>query len=474
MWKDYSRSYIKNNPASSLSIMAAALVATMFLSLLCSMAYNFWRYDIEKIILEEGDWRGRLVGETLGADDLSIVCRFANVERAAINEVLSQKGKTAIDIYFRNDRAVYRDMPLIAAQLGLDKDSIQYNVLLLSRYFIHDPEDESPPMLLALYAAVLAMAVISLILIIRGSFELSMNSRIHQFGIFSSIGATPKQIRTCLLQEAAALSILPMLIGSLLGILISCGGISAINFFAADVSGRHQAVFHYHPSIFAATLLISFLTILFSAWIPAGKLSRMTPLDAIRNTGGLVLKRRKHSRILSCAFGIKGELVGNTLKAQKKSLRISTLSLLLSFLGFSIMLCFTELADISTRYTYFERYQSAWDVLIILKDTDISDFSLTAELQGISGIQEAALYQKAESTAILTEKQQSDELASLGGLETVAGASKAEGRFQVPAPIVILDDLSFLSYCSQLGIAPDLDGAVVLNQIWDSVACLVT
>lgn len=42
MWKDYSKGYIKNNRASSISIMAAVLVATMFLSLLCSIAYNFW------------------------------------------------------------------------------------------------------------------------------------------------------------------------------------------------------------------------------------------------------------------------------------------------------------------------------------------------------------------------------------------------------------------------------------------------
>ena len=45
MWKDYSRSYIKNNRASGVTIMAAALAASMFLSLLCSIAYNFWAYD---------------------------------------------------------------------------------------------------------------------------------------------------------------------------------------------------------------------------------------------------------------------------------------------------------------------------------------------------------------------------------------------------------------------------------------------
>ena len=151
-------------------------------------------------------------------EELSVICQFANVEKAVINEKLSKGDDTVIDVYFQKARTVYSDMPLIGAQLGLNEDSIQYNSLLLSRYFIHDPEDVSPPMLLGLYAAVLIIAAVSLILIIRGSFELSMNARLHQFGIFSSIGAAPAQIRTCLLQEAIALSILPILLGSLLGI----------------------------------------------------------------------------------------------------------------------------------------------------------------------------------------------------------------------------------------------------------------
>lgn len=469
MWKDYSKSYIKNNRASSISIMAAALVAAMFLSLLCSIAYNFWAYDVEQIILEEGDWQGRIVCEALSSDDLSMVCQFANVEKAVINKELSKKEKIVADVYLKNARTIYRDMPLIAAQLGLNKDSIQYNSLLLSRYFIHDPEDESPPMLLALYVVILIIVAVSLILIIRGSFELSMNARIHQFGIFSSIGATPRQIRTCLLQEAMALSILPMLLGSIFGISISYGVIKAINFFASDVSGRHESVFQYHPSIFALTVFISVLTVIFSAWIPARKLSRMTPLEAIRNTSSLLLKKKKHSRFLACIFGMKGELAGNALKARKKHLRISTLSLLLSFLGFSIMICFTTLADISTRYTYFERYQDVWDIMITLKDTEISDFGLTDELQDISGIKDTTVYQKAETMTFLPEGLQSDELSSLGGLESVAGTPNENGQFQVSAPIVVLDDRSFLNFCSQIGITPSLDGAIVLNQIWDSI-----
>lgn len=469
MWKDYTKSYIKNNRASGISIMAASLVAAMFLSLLCSLAYNFWIYEVEQIILEEGGWQGRIVCDKFGAGDLTLVRQFANVEKAVINEELSEQGENVADIYFRNARYIYHDMPLIAEQLGLKEDSIQYHSLLLSRYFIHDPEDETPPMLLTLYLAILMITALSLILIIRGSFELSMNARIHQFGILSSIGATPKQVRDCLLQEAAVLSAAPVILGSLSGIFISYGLIGAVNIFAADVTERHETVFHYSPSIFAFTVLVSMLTVLFSAWIPARKLSRMTPLEAIRNTGGLLLKKRKHSRILSVLFGMEGEIAGNALKAQKKHLRISTLSLLLSFLGFSIMLSFTVLADISTRYTYFERYQDAWDIMITLKDTEISDFSLTDELRDISNVQDVAVYQKAEAMTFLPEGLQSNELSSLGGLEQVVGTPMADGQFQVSVPIVILDDTSFLNFCSQIGIAPSLDGAVVLNQIWDSI-----
>lgn len=468
MWKDYSKSYIKNNRASSVSIMAAALIATMFLSLLCSIAYNFWTYEIEKITLEEGDWQGRMVGK-IDKDDLSIIENFANVEKAVVNEELSVKEETVIDIYFQNTRRIYHDMPLISAQLGLGEDSIQYHSLLLSRYFIHDPEDAEPPMLLALYFVILIIVIVSLILIIRNSFELSMNARIHQFGIFSSIGATPKQIRICLLQETAVVSFLPIILGSLLGIMISHGLIEVINVFTADVSGRHEAVFHYHPFILAITFLVSVLTVLFSAWMPARKLSKMTPLEAIRNMGSLQLKKKRHSRILYMLFGMKGELAGNALRAQKKSLRISSLSLLLSFLGFVIMLCFTTLAAISTRYTYFERYQDAWDVMLTVKDTAISDFGLTKELKDVSGIQDVTVYQKAETMGILTEDWQSNELTTLGGFNTVAGKTKEEGQFQVEVPIIILDDESFLDYCSQIGIAPNLEGAVVLNRIWDSI-----
>ena len=142
MWKDYSKSYIKNNRAAAITVMAAALAASLFLSLLCGIAFNFWIYDVEQIQLDEGDWQGRIVCEKKQISHLSLAELFANVEKAVINEELSGEDEIVLDVYFYHFKSVYDDMPLIAERLGVEKDAVSYNSLLLSRYFVHDPEDE--------------------------------------------------------------------------------------------------------------------------------------------------------------------------------------------------------------------------------------------------------------------------------------------------------------------------------------------
>lgn len=469
MWKDYSIGFIKKNRASSVSVLVAAFISALFLSLLCGLFYNFWNYEIESVVLEEGNWQGRISG-SFEEDTVSEIENFATVKTAVLNEELSDDQTLVVDICFDNMRAVYQDMPLIARQLGVPETSVSYHESLLSNYFINDPQDSNPPLLMAFYLFVLLLVSVSLILIIHNSFAVSMNTRVHQFGIFSSIGATPGQIRICLLQEAVMLCVIPILLGSFFGIALTFGTIQAVNVLAEGIVGRHEAVFTYHPLVFAVTILTSFLTVLISTWLPARKLSKMTPLEAIKNTEELQLKRRKKSRILALLFGTEGELAGNALKAQKKSLRTATLSLTLSFLGFALMLSFFTLSGISTNHTYFERYQDAWDVMATLEDTRIEDFSHTDEIHALANI-DSVIYQKADATCFVPADAVSEEVKSLGGLETIAESdvSMVDGIYTIQAPIVIMDDSSFATYCEQIGVSPAENGSIVLNRIWDNV-----
>ena len=469
MWKDYSSGYIKNNRSSGMSVMIAAFISALLLSLLLGLFYNAWKYEIESIEQEEGGWQSRIVGE-FTQEDMESIKNFANVKDVVISEKGAQIPESMIDIYFDDMGAVLDDTMQIAGVLGVSSENVIYNHELLAMYMIRDPQDTAPRLLFPLFILIAGIASFSLIIVIHNSFAVSMNARIHQFGIFSSIGATPKQIRACLLQEAAALCILPILIGNLLGILISMGIIHMANdLLGSDVAGRHEAVFGYHPLVLVATLLLTVATIWISAWMPARKLSRLTPLEAIKNTGELQLKRKKKSPLLTCLFGLEGELAGGALKAQKRALRTASLSLIFSFLAFTMMQSFFALSGISTRETYFERYQGVWDIMVTVKDTDVDSFSETQKLQAISGIRSAIVYQKAMAKRIIAEDEISEDMKSFGGF-AVAGdkyVRKTDGGWLVNVPIVILDDASFLAYCEQIGIAPQLNGAVIWNQIRD-------
>ena len=469
MWKDYSSGYIKNNRSSGMSVMIATFISALLLSLLLGLFYNAWKYEIESIEQEEGGWQSRIVGE-FTQEDIESIKNFAHVKDVVVNEKGAQIPGTVIDIYFDSMGSVLDNTLRIAETLGVSAEKVIYNHELLAMYMIRDPQDTAPRLLFPMFILIAGVASFSLIIVIHNSFAVSMNARIHQFGIFSSIGATPKQIRSCLLQEAAALCILPILIGNLFGILMSMGLMHMANdLLGSDVAGRHEAVFGYHPLVLVATLLLTVATIWISAWMPARKLSRLTPLEAIKNTGELQLKRKKKSPLLTCLFGLEGELAGGALKAQKRALRTASLSLIFSFLAFTIMQSFFALSGISTRETYFERYQGVWDIMVTVKDTDVDSFSEAQKLQEISGIRSVIVYQKAMAKRIIAEDEISEDMKSFGGF-AVAGdnyARKTEGGWLVNVPIVILDDTSFLAYCEQVGITPRLDGAVIWNQIRD-------
>ncbi len=470
MWKNYSTDYIKNNRASGISIMAASFIAALFLSFLCCLFYNFWLDNIEGTKLEDGSWHGRITGE-ISEDYLAVINHFANVEKAVVNEELSREKRTVVDVFFYNKGTVYQDMSALANILGLTEDAVSYNYQLLSLYFVRIPGDNMPRLLMPAYLAVVVIVCFSLILVIHNSFAVSMNSRVHQFGIFASIGATPGQIRACLVQEALFLSVAPIMAGILSGIAFSFCTVCGMSAFAANLVGGRQMPFSCHPVLLILVLLLSILTVLVSAWLPARKLSRLTPLESIRGTDELQLKKKKHSLVLSALFGMEGELAGNALKAQKKALRTTSLSLTLAFLGFMTMQCFWTLSGISTNHTYFEKYQDAWDVMLTVKDTRIEDFTLVEELRGLPEVESSVVYQKADAVCILPQQAQSLELLALGGLEGLSGdlVFFDEALFRIEAPIFILDDESFGEFCGQIGIASRFDGAIILNQLWDSV-----
>lgn len=465
MWRHYSKDYIRHNKASGISIMTAAFITALLLSLVCSLFYNIWKYDVDKIIYKEGNWHGKILCEE-GVINQSEIEHFASV--LSVTHYL-EEGQEVFEISFLEKRDTYKELPKIAKTLGLTQEELSYNELLLSQYLIWNPNGELPPLLLPFYLLILGLVSISLILIIRNAFASSMAARIHQLGILSTIGATPRQIKTCLMQEALILCAGPLVGGTLGGMIISLFLVHVMNRMGEGVEGRLEAEFSYHPLLFLFTVLVCFLTVFLSAWLPARKMSKLTPLQAIYPLEETGIKKKKFFSKLACCLGVEGELAYLSLQARKRAIRTSFLSLTFSFVAFTMFLSFMTLSRISTKYTYFQRYQEAWDIMINDKEGNITDVSKLEEIKQIEGVESCTAYQKARAYTLIGKDEISRELQELSVSAVAGEAIKDRGdNWQIEVPIMVLDEDSFSQYCRQIG-AKEKNSSILINRIFDSI-----
>ena len=217
---------------------------------------------------------------------------------------------------------------------------------------------QEPSTLLKFYIGIFIFACISLILIIKNAFQFSMNSRIHQLGIFQSIGATPKQLRIMLLQEAVLISLVPIICGIVLGIFLCMGIIRYMNILQSDLE-IIKSKFHYHYILFIVAVVSSFLTAIISAWFPAKKLSKVSTLQAIKGEYEPSIKKMKKFNIVSAIFGIEGELSRKSLYLQRKALRIATLCLTISFLVVTISFSLLTVSEVNIKLANAQKYTSS-------------------------------------------------------------------------------------------------------------------
>ena len=78
-----------------------------------------------------------------------------------------------------------------------------------------------------------ALIMIGSVFLIYNSFNISLNERIQQFGILSSVGATAKQLRNSVLFEGVCIGA----VGIPIGVLVGIGSIGLVIPIVAKISG---------------------------------------------------------------------------------------------------------------------------------------------------------------------------------------------------------------------------------------------
>ena len=201
-------------------------------------------------------------------------------------------------------------------------------------------------------AAIIMVGSVSLI---YNAFSISVSERTKQFGLLSSIGATRKQIRGAVFTEAVLLSSIGIPLGILsgyVGIAITLKILSGrINTLLATSGGTIflEPKLSWLAVVIAAA--IALFTVLISATIPAGRATKISPIDAIRqkNDYSVPKKSIRVSKVAYKLFGLPGALSRKYYKVSKKKYRATVISLVISIILFicasSVSMMITETVD---------------------------------------------------------------------------------------------------------------------------------
>lgn len=167
----------------------------------------------------------------------------------------------------------------------------------------------------------LAIIMIGSIFLIYNSFNISLNERIRQFGILQSVGATPKQLRNSVLFEGLCIG----MVGIPIGVIVGIGSIGLVipviarNFGNILHSSVPLTLTVSIPAIIAAAV-VSLVTILISAYIPARKAANTPVMESIRQTGEVKTESKavKTSKFSQRIYGLEGTLALKNFKRNKK------------------------------------------------------------------------------------------------------------------------------------------------------------
>lgn len=202
----------------------------------------------------------------------------------------------------------------------------------------------------------IAVIMIGAISLIANGFSISLSERSRYLGMIASVGATKKQKRYSVFFEGFIVGIISIPIGILSGY---AGTIIVFKI----IEGKMYSIFGdgtepikavVQPWIIISVIVFSVVTIFVSAYIPARRASKITPIDAIRQSKDIKINARqiKTRKITRKMFGFEGELALKNLKRNKKKYSITVFSMVISIVLFLTVYAFVFYLKQSSEMVY--------------------------------------------------------------------------------------------------------------------------
>ncbi len=239
--------------------------------------------------------------------------------------------------------SLYTHAEDLAKKNQIEIKKIEYNDDLL-RYYGVTNNDNLSSTIYSLTAVIMAIIIIGAVSLIYNAFAISVSERSRHLGMLSSVGATKRQKRNSVLFEGAIIG----LISIPLGIIAGLGGMGITFWFInpmiqGSINGTGTLTVSVTPWSILIACVVSMMTIFISAYLPARKASKISAIDAIRQTADVKLtgKAVKTSMFMRKLFGIEAEIGLKNLKRNKRRYQATVFSLVISIVLFLAVSFFT-------------------------------------------------------------------------------------------------------------------------------------
>lgn len=254
-----------------------------------------------------------------------------------VSKVTSDKNIN-VSISVKDIKDIYNTVPKIAQNSNIKLENIQYNESLLRLQGASKHENINNTMT-RIIILVTSLVIVCTIATVYNAFSISISERKKQFGILNSIGATSSQVIKLVFIEGFIVSIIGIPLGLLSGTFAIAMVFKLIQrLFSKSFIGDMDLRVVYSPEIILISSIIVIITIFISVILPAITAAKVSPLDAIRNTGDYKIGKVKDSKLVRTIFKTEGVIAYKNLRRNKKKFRITLFSLIISvviFISFS-------------------------------------------------------------------------------------------------------------------------------------------
>jgi putative ABC transport system permease protein len=308
--------------------------------------------------------------------------------------------------------------------------------------------------------------------VVSNAFRVSAGERTAQFGILKSAGATKRQIARTVMSEGIILSAIGIPAGLALGLGMAFIAVNAADHLLSawnkidNIGTEFTFEFVVAWQAIAASAVLSFVTVLLSAWLPAGRAAKIPAVEAIRGTGELRLNVRhfRSNRLAGKLFGFEGTLALKSLKRSRRSFRAAMVSLTVSVILFITAGGIGAQADNLTGL-FFPKINSSVAAqamshfeILLSDESEEADFiytpigsetvnEITAKLRGFpdtSLIGAGGFYH--DSTAVLPENMITPEMSE------IIGSRRSDGSYKVFVWLLAADPETYAGLCGQAGV----------------------